>query len=87
MFNLGLIIKDGRSTGKDDITAARWKFKTTKEGSAFARTQMHQNTAAFNPTIRRELQRLMKEEGIYGGPMHGNFDTNTQRAIELLGKK
>lgn len=86
MFNLGAMMEDGRGTRKDDITAARWIFKSIKSGSSFARTQMVENVGTYSRAFRRELQRLLKQEGVYAGPIDGDFGPETKQAIQALGR-
>ncbi len=44
--------------------------------------------AGWSQSSRRELQRLiMKEEGVYTGPIDGKFGPGTKRAIEALARK
>lgn len=85
MFNLGALMEDGRGTRKDDVTAARWIFKAIKGGNEFARTQMMRNVGTYSLAFRRELQRLMRQEGVYDGPIAGAFGPATKQA-RITGK-
>ena len=45
---------------------------------------MKTNSRAWNVAFRRELQRLMKQEGVYTGAIDGQFGPGTNRAIDKL---
>lgn len=45
---------------------------------------MTTNANAWSKDFRRELQRLMKEAGVYDGAIDGSFGPGVRRAIEAL---
>jgi peptidoglycan hydrolase-like protein with peptidoglycan-binding domain len=59
-------------------------FRSLRGGDDYAVKEMTTNATAWSRPFRRELQRLMKEAGVYDGAIDGNFDPATKRAIETL---
>ncbi|MCG8649621.1 MAG: SEL1-like repeat protein, partial [Pirellulales bacterium] len=84
MYNLGALMEDGDGVRKNDRQAAQWIFKALKGGSTFARQTMTQNIGTFSTQFRREMQRLLKAEGVYDGAIDGKFGPGTRRAIEAV---
>ncbi|MCP4932979.1 MAG: tetratricopeptide repeat protein [bacterium] len=80
-FNLARAYSSGKGIKKNDKTAARYIIKTLRGGHATAVKQMSGNAKAWSIPFRRELQRLMKSEGLYNGLVNGKFGPDTQRAI------
>ena len=84
MYNLGRMYEDGQGVAKDRRAAARHVFDALRLGNAFTVKEMTTNTNAWSKEFRRGLQRLMRDAGVYSGPIDGSFGPGTRRAIEAL---
>ncbi len=82
--NLGSLYDDGKGVRRDPKEAARLVFKALKGGYDFSVKQMTTNADAWSRPFRRELQRLMREAGVYDGSIDGNFGPATRRAVKAL---
>ena len=72
------------SVRRDPAVASQWVFKALQAGDDFGYLQMTTNSASWAEDFRRELQRRLKEAGVYDGPADGNFSQPTKRALETL---
>jgi TPR repeat protein len=77
----------GWGVAKNSSKAAGFMLRALKAGYQFAIKQMTTNANAWDVTFRRELQRQMKQEGVYAGVIDGQFGPATKRAIEALAKR
>jgi hypothetical protein len=77
MARLGVMYANGRVVEKDPRQAAEWVFTGVKAGYDFSFKQM---TKQF----RREFQRLLRDAGVYDGPIDGSFGPSMRRAIKAL---
>lgn len=84
MYSLATAYETGLGTQKDPSAAAEWIFKALKAKNAFAAKEMTTNSNAWSREFRRELQRRMRDNGAYDGPIDGDFGSGTQAAIEAL---
>ena len=87
MYGLSYMYARGRGVGRDKKAAAGYMIKALTRRSNVAYWQMRKNANTFSPAFRRELQRLMRQEGVYSGPIDGKFGPGTKRAIEALADK
>jgi len=87
MYSLGATYQNGTGVEKDPNAAADWIFKALKAHNAFAVKEMTTNANAWSAAFRRELQRRMKEAGVYDGKIDGKFGEGTKTAIEKLTKQ
>ena len=87
MAILAIAYDEGKGVSKDRRVAAAWVYKALRRGDDFAVKQMTTNANTWSWEFRRELQRLMKESGVYSGAIDGQFGPGTKRAIEALAKK
>jgi hypothetical protein len=53
-------------------------------GDAAAHRVMRSNAKAWSAEFRRELQRLMQEEGVYSGAVDGNTGAAFREALDKL---
>lgn len=83
-FNLAYSYDNGLGVAKDREQAAEYMLKALKADLEHARNQMLQNSSSWSAEFRRELQRLLKEEGYYSGAIDGAFGPATRAAIEGL---
>jgi hypothetical protein len=81
MGGLAAMYAGGYGIARDPTTASQWMFKALQGGDEFAYRQMTTNSAAWGKDFRSELQRRLKEAGIYDGPSDGDFGPSMQRAL------
>jgi TPR repeat protein/uncharacterized caspase-like protein len=87
MHNLAIAYDRGRGVEQNRRLAAEWMFKAIKAGSKFSLTQMTENPGAYSPQFRRQLEVLMRDAGIYHGPVNGRFGPGFKSAVEALAKQ
>ncbi len=87
MHNLAIAYDRGRGVEQNRRLAAEWMFKAIKAGSKFSLTQMTENPAAYSPQFRKQLQVLMRDAGVYHGPVNGRFSPDFRSAVEALAKQ
>ncbi len=86
-FGLGLHYEHGWGVSKNSRAAARQVFESIAGGYEVAKTEMISNADAWSLEFRRELQRLMKDKGVYHGATDGRFGTATRIAVEALASR
>ena len=84
MHNLAGLLAAGRGVRTDTEEAAQWAIKAIQRKNAFTIEQMRTNSAAWGLPFRKALQRQLKEQGVYSGPVDGKFGGTTQAAIYAL---
>ncbi len=85
-FGLALVYESGEGVAKDSRAAARYMLAALKAGDESQISAMIENFNQFSVGFRRELQRLMKDAGVYDGAIDGQFGPGTRRAIEAMPK-
>ena len=84
MHSLSGMLRDGRGVASDNKEAANWMFLALLKGNKRSVTLLTGNPDQTSKQFRQELQRLMKKNGIYAGPIDGDFGPKTKRAIRKL---
>lgn len=84
MLNLGSMYEYGQSVQRDRPRAAELVAGAIKGGSNYALTSMVSNSTQWSRQFRRELQRVMREEGFYNGRIDGSFGAGTKSALRRL---
>lgn len=74
----------GIGVAKDERAAAKYMFDAIESGNALSVTEMTTNANAWGKVFRQELQRLMRDKGVYTGALDGQFGPGTKRAIKAL---
>jgi TPR repeat protein/peptidoglycan hydrolase-like protein with peptidoglycan-binding domain len=74
----------GLGVAVDGKAAARWMFKLLSAGDAEAHNEMMSNGAAWSVEFRRELQKHLKDAGLYAGAIDGLFGPGVRSAILKL---
>ena len=82
---LGYMNVLGKGLKKNSKKAAEWVFKALKARHQFAVKEMTTNSSGWTLQFRRELQRLMSQEGVYTGAIDGKFGPSTYDAVRTLG--
>jgi len=86
-YNLGAMYALAKGVPRDTDKGARLVLEALKVKDDFAIRMMKTKSSVFPAAFRRELQRLLTEEGVYSGRVDGKFGPGTKRAIEALAKK
>lgn len=76
----------GRGGPANPDEAASWIYRALASGYGAAREEMRKNAAAWSLPFRKALQRVMKENGKYSGPLDGKFGATTFAAIDAIAK-
>ncbi|MEC9367800.1 MAG: caspase family protein [Pseudomonadota bacterium] len=84
LYSLALMYEEGQGVGKDATTAASYMLRALKAGEEDSYKEMRTNANAWSVQFRRELQRLMQQEGVYSGAIDGQFGPGTIQAVEAL---
>lgn len=66
------------------LAAARFMVAALKGHHHKAFQEMTTNANAWSKQFRRELQKIMRDEGVYNGAIDGSFGPGTKRALKLL---
>ncbi|MCC0013891.1 MAG: sel1 repeat family protein [Rhodobiaceae bacterium] len=74
----------GRGADRNPKEAARYMFLSLKARSETAFGQMTRNPEQWPPDMRRELQQIMKDQGVYSSSVDGSFGPATLQAIAAL---
>jgi hypothetical protein len=84
MYGLGNMHAFGRGVAKDEAEAARWVFAAIEKGDSIAIQEMTSNALEWTIRFRAELQRRLRDAGVYSGPTEGDFGPATADAIAAL---
>ena len=84
IYSLARSYDKGEGVEKDPAAAAILMLRALESGHALSIQQMTTNANAWSQRFRRELQQLLKYEGVYSGAIDGSFGPGTRRAIEAL---
>jgi len=87
MGNLSRLYDYGLGTKSDAREAARWAAASVEGGDPAKFEEMKSSPNNFTPEFRKELQTLLKDRGLYSGPLDGDFGASTLNAIDRLAKK
>jgi TPR repeat protein len=82
--NLGMLYNDGTGVPRDGKEAARLLLEAYRGGDAYAKRNLEEQSGVLSIETRRELQRLMKQEGVYNGKIDGRFGSGTKAALKAL---
>lgn len=87
MHNLAGLLAAGRGVKADSEEAALWVSRAIARNNAFTIEQMRTNSVAWGLPFRKALQRQLKEQGVYTGPVDGRFGSTTLTAINTLANR
>jgi TPR repeat protein len=87
MHNLAGLLAAGRGVKVDNEEAAQWVIRAIARKNAFTLEQMRTNSVAWGLPFRKALQRQLKEQGVYSGPVDGKFGSTTFTAINTLANR
>jgi TPR repeat protein len=81
MHNLAALLDAGRGVPRNSEQAAELVMRSLRAGHEFSYQQMTKNGAGYTREFRQSMQRRLKEEGSYTGPIDGDFGQTTQTAL------
>lgn len=87
MHNLAALLDAGRGVPRDSEQAAELIMRSLRAGHEFSYQQMLKNGQGYSREFRQALQRRLKEEGSYTGPIDGDFGQTTQAALTAFFNK
>ena len=87
MHNLAGLLAGGRGVKTDSEEAALWASRAIARNNDFTIEQMRTNSVAWGLPFRKALQRQLKEQGVYSGPIDGKLGSTTQTAINTLANR
>jgi TPR repeat protein len=87
MGNLSRLYDWGLGTRADPKEAVRWAAASVEGGDPSKLEELKTSPDNFTPAFRKEIQALLKDRGLYSGPLDGDFGAATQNAIDRLAKK
>ena len=84
MFGLSSLYDEGADVTADPGLAADWMVRAIRGNSYRAIESIMRRPADWSQPFRVELQKRLHEAGIYDGPINGEIDASTRRAIAAL---
>lgn len=87
MHNLAALLDAGRGVPRNSEQAAELVMRSLRAGHEFSYQQMTKNGNGYTREFRQSLQRRLKEEGVYTGPLDGDFGQSTQAALTAFFSK
>lgn len=87
MGNLSRLYDYGLGTKADAREAVRWAAASVEGGDPAKLQELKSQPSNFTPAFRKEMQALLKDRGLYSGPVDGDFGAATLDAIDRLSRK
>ncbi|MGF6172274.1 caspase family protein [Ensifer sp. 4252] len=87
MGNLSRLYDYGLGTKPDAKEAVRWAAASIEGGDPAKLQELKSQPSNFTPAFRKEMQALLKDRGLYSGPVDGDFGAATLDAIDRLSRK
>jgi TPR repeat protein len=84
MGNLSFLYDKGLGTSPDIREAGRLAIASMEGGEAPFITDMKNGAPTFSREFRKEIQRVLRQRGLYSGPIDGVFGATTANAIDKL---
>lgn len=81
IHNLAAMLDSGRGAPRDSEQAAELVMRALRMGHEFSYRQMLENAKGYTREFRMGIQRRLRDEGAYTGPLDGEFGQTTQAAI------
>lgn len=78
---LAVLHDEGKGVPRDTAAAADYLLQAYRQGHKGARADLLQKFGSWSVGTRKEIQRQLKEAGLYSGPVSGRFDGDTRRAL------
>jgi tetratricopeptide (TPR) repeat protein len=84
MYGVGNAYAFGRGVPVDEKEAARWIFAALEKGDSFATKEMTTNAMEWTIRFRAELQKRLRDAGVYSGRAEGDVGPDFSEAIAAL---
>ena len=84
MYMIGYMHELGKGVSRNGKRAAPWVMKALKARHQFSVKEMTTNANGWSLSFRKELQRLMANEGYYNGAIDGKFGSGTFEAVRRV---
>ena len=81
MFNYASLIDEGQVAGRGPEDVAKYLYQALRAGSDPVLNQLSTRPEMFKAPARKALQKLLKENSFYSGPLDGDFGKSSQAAI------
>ncbi|WP_322867365.1 caspase family protein [Aquicoccus sp. G2-2] len=81
MFNYATMIDDHRVPGKTAADAASYFYQALRAGNPDVYAALLRHHSTLEPATRKALQKKLKENAFYAGPVDGDFGPGTQRGL------
>jgi hypothetical protein len=82
MFNYASLIDEGQVAGRGPEDAAKYLYDALRAGSDPVLTQLTTKPEMFKTPARKALQKILKSNAFYDGPLDGDFGKSTQTALK-----
>lgn len=87
LHSMGVAYALGSGVPQDQERASQFIFRALQEKFPVTITKLTENAEAWQPSFWRALQRRMKNNGLYDGPLSGTLNPGTLAAVEALAGK
>jgi TPR repeat protein len=84
MYGLGLMYAQGRGVTQNEAEGARWMFAALEKSDPFATKEMTTNALEWTIRFRAELQKRLRDAGVYSGRAEGDVGPDFSEAIAAL---
>lgn len=84
MFNVAMAYDSGQGLPFDPAQAADWIYAALRLGHEYSIKQMGGPAAGWTKEFRIELQHLLQQAGLYGGPLNGVFGPEIWNAVQKV---
>ena len=81
MFNYASLIDEGQVAGRGPEDVAKYLYQALRAGSDPVLNQLSTRPEMFKAPARKALQKLLRENSFYSGPLDGDFGKSSQAAI------
>jgi len=85
--NLALLYDKGRGVPQDSNQAAQLMLEAYRGGDQYAKQNLESKSSALSLDTRKEVQRLLQQEGVYDGTIDGRFGSGTKQALNAFAAK
>jgi len=84
MYGLSLMYAQGRGVTQNEAEGARWMFAALEKSDPFATKEMTTNALEWTIRFRAELQKRLRDAGVYSGRAEGDIGPDFSEAVAAL---
>ena len=81
VHNLAAMLDKGEGAPRDSEQAADLIMRAMRMGHEFSYRQMMQNSKGYTQELRMGIQKRLRDEKLYTGPINGDFNQATLNAL------